>query len=41
MSFGSSIGDFVSVGQLVLKLRKDFASAPEQFSAISAEYVTI
>ncbi|KLJ13657.1 hypothetical protein EMPG_11420 [Blastomyces silverae] len=37
MSFGFSVGDFIAVGQLINKLRKEFVGAPGQFRAISDE----
>ncbi|KAI0440392.1 hypothetical protein F4803DRAFT_527515, partial [Xylaria telfairii] len=37
MSFGFSIGDFLAVYELVNKIYKDFAGAPEQFQQISKE----
>ncbi|KAJ9217078.1 hypothetical protein DTO166G4_1133 [Paecilomyces variotii] len=37
MSFGFSIGDFVTVIELANQLRKDFVSAPVQFKALSNE----
>lgn len=40
MSFGFSIGDFVTVIELANQLRKDFVSAPVQFKALSNEYGT-
>lgn len=39
MSFGLSIGDFVSVITLANKLRRDFVGAPSQFNNISRECV--
>lgn len=41
MSFGFSVGDFVAVFELANKIRKEFADAPNQFKAISDEYVTL
>lgn len=41
MSFGFSLGDFVSVITLANKLRRDFAGAPSQFNSISRECVHI
>ena len=38
MSFGFSIGDFITAIELVNQLRKDFAGAPSQFNALSDEY---
>ncbi|KAI1754892.1 hypothetical protein F4782DRAFT_464491 [Xylaria castorea] len=37
MSFGFSIGDFLAVYDLINKIYKDFAGAPEQFQQISKE----
>ncbi|KAJ5422843.1 hypothetical protein N7445_010951 [Penicillium cf. griseofulvum] len=37
MSFGFSLGDFVSVIVLANKLRRDFVGAPSQFNSISRE----
>ncbi|OQE20243.1 hypothetical protein PENFLA_c017G09099 [Penicillium flavigenum] len=37
MSFGFSLGDFISVFTLANKLRKDFVGAPSQFNSISKE----
>ncbi|KAI1835446.1 hypothetical protein DTO027I6_2827 [Penicillium roqueforti] len=37
MSFGVSIGDFISVLTLANKLRRDFVGAPSQFNSISRE----
>jgi len=31
MSFGFSVGDFLTVIQLANKIRKDFAGAPSEF----------
>ena len=39
MSFGFSVGDFLAAYQLANKIRKDFASAPSQFKAITDEFV--
>jgi hypothetical protein len=41
MSFGFSVGDFVTVLQLANKIRGRFVDAPEQFKAISDERVTL
>lgn len=38
MSFGFSIGDFISVIDHANKLRKDFAGAPSQFRELIDEY---
>jgi hypothetical protein len=38
MSFGFSIGDFITTIGLLNQLRKDFAGAPSQFKALSDEY---
>ncbi|TGJ79310.1 hypothetical protein E0Z10_g9452 [Xylaria hypoxylon] len=37
MSFGFSVGDFISVFQLANKVRKEFVGAPNQFKDISDE----
>ncbi|KNG84604.1 hypothetical protein ANOM_006429 [Aspergillus nomiae NRRL 13137] len=37
MSFGFSIGDFLTVIELANKIRKEFAGAPSQFKAINDE----
>jgi hypothetical protein len=37
MSFGFSIGDFVTIIELATKIRKDFAGALAQFKDISEE----
>jgi hypothetical protein len=37
MSFGFSVGDFITVLQLANKFRERFVDAPEQFEAISDE----
>ncbi|KAK7952992.1 hypothetical protein PG988_013686 [Apiospora saccharicola] len=37
MSLGFGIGDFIAVGRLAQRVRKDFAGAPEQFQQISSE----
>lgn len=39
MSFGFSVGDILAVIQLANKLRREFADSPDQFKAISDEYV--
>lgn len=41
MSFGFSIGDFITVIELASKIRKGFVDAPSQFNAISDEYATL
>ncbi|KAH8761909.1 hypothetical protein BGZ57DRAFT_858065 [Hyaloscypha finlandica] len=41
MSFGFSIGDFITVIELANKIRKDFVDAPSQFKAISDEYAIL
>ncbi|KAF4983537.1 hypothetical protein FZEAL_1072 [Fusarium zealandicum] len=41
MSFGFSIGDFVAVGQLAHKIRKDFGGAPSQFKSLADETKTL
>jgi hypothetical protein len=40
MSFGFSVGDFVTVSQLANKTRRAFVDAPSQFKDISDESVT-
>jgi len=40
MSFGFSVGDFITVLQLANKIRQRFVDAPDQFKAISDEWVT-
>ena len=37
MSFGFSIGDFITVIELANKIRKAFVGAPSQFKNISDE----
>jgi hypothetical protein len=37
MSFGYSVGDFITVPQLANNIRKQFIDAPDQFKAISEE----
>jgi hypothetical protein len=41
MSFGFSVGDFITVIELANKIRKDFVDAPSQFKTISDEYATL
>ncbi|RYP28170.1 hypothetical protein DL767_007318 [Monosporascus sp. MG133] len=41
MSFGFSIGDFITVIHLVKKLRKDFVGAPSQLQKVSDESLDI
>lgn len=41
MSFGFSIGDFITVIELASRVRKEFVGAPSQFKAISDEYFTL
>jgi hypothetical protein len=41
MSFGFSVGDFITVIELANKIRKDFVDAPSQFKAISDEHVIL
>lgn len=41
MSFGFSIGDFLTVFEHTNKLRKRFINAPAQFNALSEEYVLL
>jgi hypothetical protein len=38
MSFGFSIGDFITVFKHANDIRKNFVSAPAQFKALSDEY---
>jgi hypothetical protein len=37
MSFGFSIGDFLTVIELINKIRREFIGAPSQFKNISDE----
>jgi hypothetical protein len=37
MSFGFSVGDFITVLQLANQIRQRFVDAPEQFKSISEE----
>jgi hypothetical protein len=37
MSFGFSIGDFITILQLAKEIRKEFVDAPSQFKAVSDE----
>jgi peptidoglycan hydrolase CwlO-like protein len=39
MSFGFSVGDFIAVLELANNIRKQFIDAPDQFKAISKEWV--
>jgi hypothetical protein len=39
MSFGVSVGDLITVFDLVNRARKRFVDAPDQFKAISHEWV--
>ena len=39
MSFGYSVGDFITVLRLANEVRKRFVDAPDQFKAISEEWV--
>lgn len=39
MSFGFGLGDFIAAIQFANKIRKEFIDAPNQFKAISDEYV--
>jgi hypothetical protein len=41
MSFGFSVGDFITVIELANKIRKEFVDAPSQFKAISDEYAVL
>jgi hypothetical protein len=41
MSFGFSVGDFITVIGLANKIRKEFVDAPSQFKAISDEYAAL
>jgi hypothetical protein len=38
MSFGFSVGDFLTVFEQANKLRKRFVNAPAQFDALSEQY---
>jgi hypothetical protein len=38
MSFGFSIGDFITVIRLADRIREEFVNAPKQFQDISDEY---
>lgn len=38
MSFGFSIGDFVTVIERAISIRKSFVDSPAQFQYISDEY---
>jgi len=40
MSFGFSIGDFVALSSLALKLYRDFKDAPGEFAQISRDLQT-
>jgi hypothetical protein len=40
MSFGFSIGDFLTVFEHANKLRKRFINAPAQFDALSEQYAS-
>lgn len=40
MSFGFSVGDFLTVFEHVNKVRKRFINAPAQFEALSDQYVS-
>jgi len=37
MSFGFSVGDFITILQLASNIRKQFVDAPSQFKAIADE----
>jgi hypothetical protein len=37
MSFGFSVGDFVTVGTLAFELRRAYASAPEEYRSLSSD----
>jgi hypothetical protein len=41
MSFGFCVGDFITLIELVNKIRKEFVDAPNQFKAISDEYAAL
>ncbi|KFZ13854.1 hypothetical protein V501_03493 [Pseudogymnoascus sp. VKM F-4519 (FW-2642)] len=41
MSFGFSVGDFIAVIQLAIKIQKEFVDAPSQFKPISDEVRTL
>lgn len=38
MSFGFSVGDFISVTNEISRLRKVFTAAPAEFKALNDEY---
>jgi hypothetical protein len=40
MSFGISLGDFLTALELANKIRREFIGAPTQFKDISNEFVT-
>jgi len=40
MSFGFSVGDFITILELANKIRKDFVEAPSQLKNISDECVS-
>jgi hypothetical protein len=39
MSFGFSVGDFITAIELANRIRTQFVDAPDQFKAISDEWV--
>jgi hypothetical protein len=39
MSFGFSVGEFITAIELANKIRREFVDAPTQFKAILDEYV--
>ncbi|KFY91994.1 hypothetical protein V498_05199 [Pseudogymnoascus sp. VKM F-4517 (FW-2822)] len=41
MSFGFSVGDFITAIQLAIKIRQEFVDAPSQFKAVSDEVRTL
>ncbi len=41
MSFGFGIGDFLAVGSLANRMRKEFINAPCQLKDITNEYATV
>jgi hypothetical protein len=40
MSFGFSVGDFLTIANLAKTTREQFRDAPSEFAAISGELVT-
>lgn len=41
MSFGYSIGDFIAIGELALRVYREYREAPAQFTAISTELASL